>query len=65
MRYKVPALTRAFDILELLSTQKRLSAQEIATALNLTQSAVFRILYVLEHTQYIEKKKRQYLSISP
>ena len=54
-RYLVPALVRGFDVLRSLSDKGgRLTLTEVATALAVTRSSAFRLLYTLEHLGFVE-----------
>ncbi|NVK32611.1 MAG: IclR family transcriptional regulator [Gammaproteobacteria bacterium] len=55
--YRVPALDKALDIIELLSnSDQRHSMVEIARQLNLGSTQIFRILRVLEERGYIHRE---------
>ncbi len=55
--YRVPALDKALDIIELLSnSDQRYSMVEIARQLNLGSTQIFRILRVLEERGYIHRE---------
>ncbi len=54
--YSVPAVERAFDMLELLiSSGKPRNVTEVSQALKIPKSSVFGILYTLRQRGYIEK----------
>jgi DNA-binding IclR family transcriptional regulator len=54
-RYLVPALVRGFNVLRTLSERRAsLTLSEVATALDVTRSSAFRLLYTLEHLGYVE-----------
>jgi IclR family transcriptional regulator, KDG regulon repressor len=56
--YSVPAVERAFDILELLvSSQKPRNITEISRQLTIPKSSVFGILHTLRERGYIEKQE--------
>ena len=54
-RYLVPALSRGLDILETLSGERRRGTlSDIATALGVTRSSAYRLLYTLSHLGFVE-----------
>lgn len=56
---KVQSLTRAFDIVELLSTEQHgMALTEIAERLSLPQSTVYRLLSALKERGYVEQTER-------
>ncbi len=56
LRYTVPALDKALDIVELLAaTQEKLTMREIGRAVGRSVSQIFRTLKVLEQRGYIER----------
>ncbi len=63
--YKAPALEKGLDILELLAQSERpLSNQEIAHALDRNLNEIFRMLIVLQARQYIMQEPTGYI-LSP
>ena len=59
MNMKVQSLTRAFDIVELLSTEQHgMALTEIAERLGLPQSTVYRLLSSLKERGYVEQTER-------
>jgi len=53
--YFVPGLHRGLLVMETIAAERRpLTVTEIATRLNLTRSAVFRIAYTLRQTRFLE-----------
>ncbi len=56
-RYAVPALERGLDIIEMLAQAEHgLTLSDIARALDLSASSIFRTLVVLEHRGYIARE---------
>ena len=56
MKYTAPALSRGLSVLEILSFAKNpLTVPKIANKLGLTNSTLFRIVYVLEQSGYIQR----------
>lgn len=65
MKYQAPALSRGLEILELLSSKKEpLSLNQIALELNVNTSQIFRLLYVLVESEYINKDSSDAFAIS-
>ena len=59
MTTKVQSLDRAFDILELISRERRgLSLTDIGKKVNLPRSTTFRLLASLQNRGYIEKDSK-------
>lgn len=60
-RYAVPGLERGLAILELFDrSQTSLGAPEIAKALGIPRTTVFRLIQTLEHLGYLERDDRAY-----
>ncbi|HEV2379842.1 MAG TPA: IclR family transcriptional regulator [Terriglobia bacterium] len=58
-RYLVPAIKRAFDVIELLAEQEAgLGVSEVRRALGLPLSSVANILYTLTDLRYLERDER-------
>ena len=58
-RYLVPALIRGMKILSILSDENsRLTLSEVASALGVTRSSAYRLLYTLGHLGYVEYDAR-------
>ena len=54
--YAAPALEKGFNVIELLADHPRgLSISEIATALGLSMSEIFRIIMVMERREWLHK----------
>ncbi len=65
MKYRAPALSRGLEILEVLSSEKKsLVINEIAQKLSVSNSQIFRLLYVLVESGYINKDSSDVYSIS-
>lgn len=59
--YSVPALARGLSVLAMFNARTRsLSMQEIAERLGVSTSAVYRILFTLTDTGYLNKHNTQY-----
>lgn len=59
--YSVPALARGLAVLGLFNARTRsLNMQEIAERLNVSTSALYRILYTLTDTGYLNKRNTHY-----
>lgn len=59
--YSVPALARGLSVLAMFNARTRsLSMQEIAERLGVSTSAVYRILFTLTNTGYLNKHNTQY-----
>lgn len=57
-RYVVPAVARAFEILQLFSAHRRLiTAPEMARELDIPRSTVFRLAQTLEHLGLLERNE--------
>ena len=65
MKYKAPALSRGLEILEILSHNKNpLTLNQIANKLDVNTNQIFRLVYVLVESSYIEKKGSDTFTIS-
>jgi DNA-binding IclR family transcriptional regulator len=65
MKYQAPALSRGLEILEVLSSkQEALTLNQIASELNVSTSQIFRLLYVLVESGYINKQGSDMFEIS-
>jgi len=65
LKYKAPALSRGLEILELLSLKKTpLTLNQIAEELNVNTNQIFRLVYVLVESNYIERKNSDSFVIS-
>jgi IclR family pca regulon transcriptional regulator len=64
--YFVPGLHRGLRVLEVVAEARRpLSITEIAAAIGLTRSAVFRLVYTLRHTGFLEESRQKLFSLGP
>lgn len=60
-RYAVPGLERGLAILQLFDRQRTsLSAADVARALDIPRSTVFRLMQTLEHLGFLERDDRQF-----
>jgi len=60
-RYAVPGLDRGLRILQLFDRrQTRLGAPEVAKALGIPRTTVFRLMQTLEHLGFLERDDRQF-----
>lgn len=62
-RYLVPALMRGMEALRAFSSERRnLSLSELAAAIGVTRSAAYRIVYTLDHLEFLsyDPKTRTY-----
>ena len=65
MKYQAPALSRGLEILEILSLHKKpMRLSEIADKLSVSTSQIFRLIYVLVESGYIDKKESDTFLIS-
>jgi len=65
LKYQAPALSRGLEILEILSLhQKPLTLSQIAAKLDVSTSQIFRLIYVLVESDYIDKKDSDTFTIS-
>ena len=65
MKYQAPALSRGLEILEILSLhQIPLTLSQIAAKLDVSTSQIFRLIYVLVESGYIDKKASDTFTIS-
>ncbi|MDR3323624.1 MAG: IclR family transcriptional regulator [Zoogloeaceae bacterium] len=64
--YRVPALERGLSIIEMFSASERaLSMNDIADRLNLTQSAIYRIVQTLTERGYLKKAAKTTYELGP
>jgi IclR family pca regulon transcriptional regulator len=64
--YFVPGLHRGLRVLEVVAEAKRpLSITEIASALSLTRSSVFRLVYTLRHVGFLEESRQKLFTLGP
>jgi IclR family pca regulon transcriptional regulator len=64
--YFVPGLHRGLRVLEVVAEGRRpLSITEIASALGLTRSAVFRLVYTLRHMGFLEESQQKLFTLGP
>jgi len=64
--YFVPGLHRGLRVLEAVAEGRRpLSITEIASALGLTRSAVFRLVYTLRHMGFLEESRQKLFTLGP
>jgi IclR family pca regulon transcriptional regulator len=64
--YFVPGLHRGLRVLEVIAgSQRPLSITEIAAALGLTRSAVFRLVYTLRHMGFLEEGNQKLFMLGP
>ena len=64
--YFVPGLHRGLRVLEVVAEARRpLSISEIAVALGLVRSAVFRLVYTLRHMGFLEESRQKLFTLGP
>lgn len=65
-KYSAPALEKGFNVLELLAREQRgLTISEIASALDLTVSEIFRVVVVMERRGWLRKATGDRYSVAP
>ena len=64
--YSAPALEKAFNVVELLATEKQgLLVSEIAAGIGLSVSEIFRIIVVMERRGWLRKGDNDRYSVTP
>lgn len=64
--YSAPALEKAFNVLELLATEKHgLLVSEIAAGIGLSVSEIFRIIVVMERRGWLRKSDNDRYGVTP
>jgi DNA-binding IclR family transcriptional regulator len=62
-KYFMSSLSRALEILDLLSKRSDMKAIEISNELNINKSSTFKMLYTLEKNQYVKKSENSLYSL--